>query len=547
MQNRWKVLLSTLLCLTLAAALIPSAAAATIVQGAKQVLLDESDVSSHVYFEGVGEDLGLMVRGYYDAENDNWQPGRCVAVYHMDASGNIVAVASPQANEETSKSDTPSAYVDYQDGVDVVVDQSGQVLLSSGEKYSFLYMVDDLIWARDKETDNNGLLNLSGTPVTAFEDGYGYDIGPIQNGYCHASKYSEVSGTLNGFIDLSTGSFFGSDTWTPLSDVSSAGMVWVNDGTPNMARLVTVADLKSHSVTFIPNPEYDYWNYVIEDPVTPHLVKGENQVFTLDDRNDNTDKGLGSNYERFQDLYFDDIKLVGGKVAAPELSNMDWDYYAVEGSTRITVRSKVFANKASGVHKLSATFKSLDSERETDTVTQYFEILDSKQEPAPAKTSVETPVVTADPNGLKVNDVVNFTGTVHYYTAYSTHAEPCKPGLATVTRIFDKGTHNVHLIAVPGMGSNVYGWVDASTVGITQPTQSTQPVETVSPDATAQFTKGDRVTVKSGAKTYSGGHLAKYVYHNTYTVIQVQRDRVVIGINGVVTAAMHAEDLIAAN
>lgn len=546
MKNGWKVLLSTMICLSLVIALIPSAAAATIVQGAKQVLLDENDVASGVYFEGVGEDLGLMVQGTYSEEN-GYQPGRCIEIYQMNASGKIVIAPAPQVSEEYGESDTTSGYyTDYIDGSRVIVDQSGQVVLTGGEKYYFSHMVDDLIWAEDNETGKEGFLNVWGTPVTAFEDGYEWISGPIRNGYCSATKYSSVSGTLYGFIDLTTGAFFGSDTWKPLSDVTAAGMVWANDGTPNAARLVTVAELKAHNVTFIPDPEYD-WNYVIEEPVIPHLTQGEDQVFVIDDREDNVEKGLGSNYERFQDLYFDDVKLVGGKVSSPELSDMNWDYYAIEGSTRITVRSKVFADKPGGVHQLSATFKSLDSERETDTVKQYFEIVETKQAATPVKTPVVTPVVTADLNGLKVNDVVNFTGTAHYYTAYETHPEPCKPGLATVTRIYNKGIHNVHLIAVPGMGSNVYGWVDASAIGVTQPAQSEQPSEAVQPSATTQFAKGDKVVVKSGAKTYSGGSLAGIVYTNTYTVIQVQQDRVVIGINGVVTAAMRAEDLVAVN
>lgn len=553
MKTRWKVLLSALLCLSLVAALVPSAAAATIVQGAKQVLLDENDVASKVYFEGVGEDLGLMVRSTYSEEN-GYQPGRCIEVYRLDASGNIVATAAPQVSEEDGEADTvPEYQLDYKDGNPVVVDRSGQVILSGGEKYYFSYMVDDLIWARDEETNKRGFLNLAGTPVTAFEDGYQY-AGPIKNGYCSAAKYSEASEYLYGFIDLSTGSFFGSDTWIPLTDVSSAGMVWVNDGTENAARLVTIAELKNHSVTFIPNPEYDWYKYVIEEPVKAHIEQNEDQVFVLDDQEDNVEKGLGSNYERFQDLYFDDVKLVGGKVATPELSNADWDYYAIEGSTRLTVRSKVFANKT-GVHQLTATFKSLDNEHETDTVTQYFEILGTKQEPTPVETPVtppvETPVtppvVTADPNGLKVNDVVNFIGNKHYETAYSTKAANCKPGLATVTRIYNKGTHNVHLIAVPGMGSTVFGWVDVSNIGTTQPAEPTEAAVATPTGDTVSFAKGDKVTVKSGARTYGGGSLAKYVYNNTYTVIQVQQDRVVIGINGVVTAAMRAEDLILAN
>ena len=54
---------------------------------------------------------------------------------------------------------------------------------------------------------------------------------------------------------------------------------------------------------------------------------------------------------------------------------------------------------------------------------------------------------------------------------------------------------------------------------------------------------GDKVRVKSGAKTYDGGALASFVYNTVYTVIEAKGDRVVIGLNGVVTAAVKASDL----
>ena len=63
-----------------------------------------------------------------------------------------------------------------------------------------------------------------------------------------------------------------------------------------------------------------------------------------------------------------------------------------------------------------------------------------------------------------------------------------------------------------------------------------------------KFSKGDRVRVVKGAKTYTGGGLASFVYTTVYTVIQVggknlPDDRIVIGINGAVTAAVKEVDL----
>lgn len=64
------------------------------------------------------------------------------------------------------------------------------------------------------------------------------------------------------------------------------------------------------------------------------------------------------------------------------------------------------------------------------------------------------------------------------------------------------------------------------------------------------FAAGDRVRVKKGAKTYYGKSLAPFVYDTVYEVIQSGsgniKDYIVIGIDGQVTAAVSAKDLIRA-
>ena len=54
---------------------------------------------------------------------------------------------------------------------------------------------------------------------------------------------------------------------------------------------------------------------------------------------------------------------------------------------------------------------------------------------------------------------------------------------------------------------------------------------------------GDKVRVKQGAKTYTGGKLASFVYSTVYDAIQVTGDRVVIGLGHAVTAAVKMADL----
>lgn len=81
----------------------------------------------------------------------------------------------------------------------------------------------------------------------------------------------------------------------------------------------------------------------------------------------------------------------------------------------------------------------------------------------------------------------------------------------------------------------------SSTTNTSSSSSSTSAATTTT--ATTAFAKGDKVTVNSGAKTYTGGSLASFVYSTVYTVIQVNGDRVVIGLNGVVTASVNAADL----
>ena len=55
--------------------------------------------------------------------------------------------------------------------------------------------------------------------------------------------------------------------------------------------------------------------------------------------------------------------------------------------------------------------------------------------------------------------------------------------------------------------------------------------------------QGCSVRVKKNAKDYNGKGLASFVYNTTYSVIEIDGDRVVIGKNGEVTAAIHKDNL----
>lgn len=73
-------------------------------------------------------------------------------------------------------------------------------------------------------------------------------------------------------------------------------------------------------------------------------------------------------------------------------------------------------------------------------------------------------------------------------------------------------------------------------------TKSGTPVAAEAPKA--EIKVGSKVMVKAGAKTYTGGNLSSFVYKTVYDVIQMNGDRVVIGLVKSVTAAVKKGDLI---
>ena len=75
-------------------------------------------------------------------------------------------------------------------------------------------------------------------------------------------------------------------------------------------------------------------------------------------------------------------------------------------------------------------------------------------------------------------------------------------------------------------------------------TKAGSPVSATKPEPQQGIKVGNKVRVKKGAKTYTGGGLASFVYNTTYTVSQINGDRVVINQGKTVIAAVKAADLI---
>lgn len=57
------------------------------------------------------------------------------------------------------------------------------------------------------------------------------------------------------------------------------------------------------------------------------------------------------------------------------------------------------------------------------------------------------------------------------------------------------------------------------------------------------FHVGDKVKVKENSKWYDGQSIASFVFNNEYEIIQINGDRVVIGVNGKVTGAISSNNL----
>lgn len=215
--------------------------------------------------------------------------------------------------------------------------------------------------------------------------------------------------------------------------------------------------------------------------------------------------------KRYAPVFGDAIKKVRMSIDQPRLDSYTTDTKVIEGNMSDAVGYRKLAVngryiRGFGVPKYASKATSAPS--------------GGGEASTPGKDEKPTP-------GLAVGSVVTFTGTKHYISSMAVNGKSCKPGEAKVTAVAKSGKHPYHLIKTTGSSSTVYGWVDAADVKEVVPA----------------IVKGSRVKVAKGAKTYNGGSLASYVYTTTYTVIQIDGSRVVIGINGVVTAAVNIKDL----
>lgn len=74
-------------------------------------------------------------------------------------------------------------------------------------------------------------------------------------------------------------------------------------------------------------------------------------------------------------------------------------------------------------------------------------------------------------------------------------------------------------------------------------TKGGQAVSTAAPVVKKEIKVGSTVRLNKGAKTYTGGNLASFVYNRDHKVKEINVDRVVITYNNIVIAAVKKSDL----
>lgn len=94
------------------------------------------------------------------------------------------------------------------------------------------------------------------------------------------------------------------------------------------------------------------------------------------------------------------------------------------------------------------------------------------------------------------NDIVDFTGTVHYASANAVSGSECKAGVARVSKTA-KGSHPYHLIRVSGGGSTVYGWVDEADIKGLHENKTTEETDKQTGGTTMGYTNSSLVTYKN--------------------------------------------------
>ena len=136
-------------------------------------------------------------------------------------------------------------------------------------------------------------------------------------------------------------------------------------------------------------------------------------------------------------------------------------------------------------------------------------------------------LVTKVEESFEIGNVVELTVPYHYSNSFSSGKKSiCKVGQAKITAINKSGAHPYHIVGTSG-GCTAYGWVNKGDITKKLITKDKLKV-------------GDRVKVTK-AVTYAGKKFK--AWYDKYDVYQVNGDKVVIGVNKIITCSIHIDNV----
>ena len=136
-------------------------------------------------------------------------------------------------------------------------------------------------------------------------------------------------------------------------------------------------------------------------------------------------------------------------------------------------------------------------------------------------------LVTKVEESFEIGNVVELTVPYQYSNSFSSGKKSiCKVGQAKITAINKTGAHPYHIVGTGG-GCTAYGWVNKGDITKKLITKDKLKV-------------GDRVKVTK-AVTYAGKKFK--AWYDKYDVYQVNGDKVVIGINKIITCSIHIDNV----
>lgn len=199
----------------------------------------------------------------------------------------------------------------------------------------------------------------------------------------------------------------------------------------------------------------------------------------------------------------------------------DWDYYgviraAMNYSGKTAVKHAFICEH--GFHDNPTECKWLNSSDnlkrlakvKAQVYADYFNLVLKGQEPAPQPEQPTT--------GLKVGDIVNFAGGLHYSSSKASTGSKVSAGTAKITQIAAGAKHPYHVISEDKKKSSVYGWVDTSTVSKVVVTPPSTPA---APQPYLVKVTADALNIRRGPGTQ---HAITGVIKDkgTYTIVDTQ-------------------------